>query len=681
MNRNTFKKLIRIAVLPLLACIALTACQTGNGGAPTAVPTEVPTIEPEVPTAAPLSEEEAYDVAFALPVTEQSIDAVKPQTYAAVDGLGRTLSFKGDSYASSQYSGTVGERRGGKFVGIFYSDWHEELSRSTSIRNVTQILSTLSPEEYEAAKHDFKNKIWKGNTGYHFWDEPVFGYYSTADKYVLRKHAEMLADAGVDCIIFDNTNGTYTWKESYTAIFETFTQAKKEGVNVPQIVFMLPFGAVDWAATQMRELYKDIYSQGKYQDLWFYWKGKPLMMGYPDSLGYSNTDREIRNFFTWRMNDGSYFVENPAEEHWGWLSTYPQAAYKNSDGTVEQVTVGVAQNADYKRNVITAMSGYNVMGRSYAKGKYSYTYNKDGQKITVDKNIENSKFYGINFQQQWDYAISLDPEFIFVTGWNEWVAIRMETWAGDTTLTNCLVDQCDTEYSRDCEPSNGVMKDYYYYQLCENIRRFKGVTPAESVDRKATIDIGGKISQWNDIPAYNTYVHSTWVRSKQNGSRGYGNKVLKNDTARNDVVTAKVAYDDRYIYFYADTADVLTPYTDEGWMRLFIDTGSSGDANWEGFEFVVNRVSPTDANHCTLERSTGGWNWETVGSIEYYVRRNVIQLRIPRELLGMPQVGKPPVFSFKWCDNNLIGENEGNILNLYTDGEAAPGGRFTFVVN
>lgn len=681
MNRNTFKKLMRIAVLPLLACIALTACQYGNGGGPTALPTEVPTIEPEVPTAAPLSEEEAYDVAFALPVTEQSIDAVNPQTYAAVDGLGRTLSFNGDTYASSLYSGSVGERRNDKFVGIFYSDWHEELSRSTSIRNVTQILSALSPEEYEAAKHDFKNKIWKGNTGYHFWDEPIFGYYSTADKYVLRKHAELLADAGVDCIIFDNTNGTYTWKESYTAIFETFTQAKKEGVNVPQIVFMLPFGAVDWAATQMRELYKDIYSQGKYQDLWFYWKGKPLMMGYPDSLGFSDTDREIRKFFTWRMNDGSYFVENPAEDHWGWLSTYPQAAYKNSDGTVEQVTVGVAQNADYRRNVITAMSGYNVMGRSYAKGNYSYTYSKDGQTITVDKNIENSKFYGLNFQQQWDYAISLDPEFIFVTGWNEWVAIRMETWAGDTTLTNCLVDQCDTEYSRDCEPSNGVMKDYYYYQLCENIRRFKGVTPAESVDRKATIDIGGKISQWNDIPAYNTYVHSTWVRSKQNGSRGYGNKVLKNDTARNDVVTAKVAYDDRYIYFYADTADVLTPYTDEGWMRLFIDTGSSGEANWEGFEFVVNRVNPTDANHCTLERSTGGWNWETVGTIEYYVRKNVIQLRIPRELLGMPQIGKPPVFSFKWCDNNLIGENEGNILNLYTDGEAAPGGRFTFVVN
>ena len=610
-----------------------TACSIDHSPAATDVPTEIPTIEPEVPTAPPLSEEKAYDVAFALPVTTQNIDNVDPQSYAALDGLGRTLSFNGDSYSSTLHSSAVGDRRDGRYVGIFYSDWHEELSASNSIRNITQILAEFSDEEKEALKHDFKNKV-------------------------------------------------YTWKKSYTAIFETFTQAKAEGVKVPQVVFMLPFGATDGARTQLNELYKDIYSKGKYQDIWFYWKGKPLIMGYPESLGNSGTEKEIRDFFTWRKNDGSYFVEDRDASHWGWLSTYPQCAYRNADGTVEQITVGVAQNADYERQVLTAMSGYHVMGRSYAKGDYSYTFTKEnGEKVTASSTMENSKFYGINFQQQWDYALSLDPEFIFVTGWNEWVAMRMETWAGDKTLKNCIVDQYDTEYSRDCEPSAGIMKDYFYYQLCENIRRFKGVKATAEVDRKKTIDIGGKISQWNDVPAFNTYVNSTWERSKKNGSRGYGNKIYKNDTARNDVVTAKVAYDDRYIYFYADCANELTPYTDEGWMRLFIDTDHTGSkANWEGFEFVINRVNPSDETHCTVERSKGGWEWETAGTAEYYVRKNVIQIRVPRTMLDMPEIGNPPVFTFKWCDNNLIGENEGNIMNLYTDGEAAPGGRFTFVV-
>ena len=677
MEKCKISKILRLTAIALLAALLLSAC---SGGGNDVKVTEVPTIEPETPTAAPLSLEEAYDVEFNLPVTSQEAGAVHPQEYAAVDGLGRTLSFNGDSYSSTLLSGKVGDRNDSKFVGIFYSDWHESLSQSNQIRNVTKILESFSDEEKEAIKHDFKNKAWKGYTGYHFWDEPIFNYYSTADLYVLRKHAELLADAGVDCIIFDNTNGSYTWEVSYMAICEAFTQARAEGVNTPQIVFMLPFGATEGAREQLYSLWSKLYDKELYKDLWFYWKGKPLIMGYPESLGSSSKDTQIKNFFTWRKNDGSYFVEDRDASHWGWLSTYPQCRYLNSDGTVEQITVGVAQNADYERQVLTAMSGYHVMGRSYTKGDYSYSYVKNGETVTVDKNIENSKYYGLNFQQQWDYAISCDPEFIFVTGWNEWVAMRMETWAGDKTLKNCVVDQYDTEYSRDCEPSAGEMKDYFYYQLCENIRRFKGVKPAEETACRATIDIGGRISQWNDIPAYNTYVHSTWVRSKANGSRGYGNKVYKSDTYRNDIVTAKVAYDDRYIYFYADCADIITERTGEGWMRLLIDTDQTGKTpNWEGFEYIVNRVNPEDDTHCTLERSKGGWDWETAGTVEYYVRNNVIQLRIPRTMLGMSEIGVPQTFTFKWCDNNLFGDNEGNIMNLYTDGEAAPGGRFTFV--
>lgn len=634
------------------------------------------------PTPEPTASPEPYDIEFTLPVTEVEVGKVDSTQWAAVDGLGRTLSLYGDNYESSALSGTVGEKNEKKFVGIFYSDWHEELSRTNQARNVTELLGSLSPEDREAAKHDFKNKIWKGYTGYHFWDEPLFGYYSTADTYVLRKHAELLADAGVDCIIFDNTNGSFTWEKSYMAIFETFTQAKKEGVDVPQIVFMLPFGANEGAREQFRDLYKKVYKKGLYSDLWFYWEGKPLILGYPECLGNSESDKAIKDFFTFRHNDGSYFEPDGDDSHWGWLSTYPQAVYRNADGTVEQITVGVAQNADYKRNCLSAMSGYHIMGRSYTKGDYSYSYMSNGQKVTVSPSVENSKYYGFNFQQQWDYALSVDPEFIFVTGWNEWVAMRMETWAGDKTLTNCIVDQFDTEYSRDCEPSRGEMKDYFYYQLCENIRRFKGVTKPEQLEVNRTIDITGKTSQWLGITEYSTYVNSTWVRSKENGSKGYGSKKYSSDTMRNDIITAKVAFDDKNVYFYADCANNITSYTDEGWMRLLIDTdGTGASANWEGFEFIINRVSPSSDTECTLERSKGGWNWETAGTIRYSVRGNVIQIEVPRTLLGFSEGGATPAFSFKWCDNNLTGEYEGDILSLYTDGEAAPNGRFTFLMD
>ena len=31
---------------------------------------------------------------------------------------------------------------------------------------------------------------------------------------------------------------------------------------------------------------------------------------------------------------------------------------------------------------------------------------------------------GIQFSQQWQQALKIDPQFILVTGWNEWVAQR-----------------------------------------------------------------------------------------------------------------------------------------------------------------------------------------------------------------------------------------------------------------
>ncbi len=79
--------------------------------------------------------------------------------------------------------------------------------------------------------------------GVYWWDEPLFGYYRTTDEWVLRKHAEMLADAGVDVVFFDCTNGSWTWKSSYTVLLQVWQQARLDGVKTPQIVFLLPFSS------------------------------------------------------------------------------------------------------------------------------------------------------------------------------------------------------------------------------------------------------------------------------------------------------------------------------------------------------------------------------------------------------------------------------------------------------
>ena len=256
-----------------------------------------------------------------------------------------------------------------------------------------------------------------------------------------------------------------------------------------------------------------------------------------------------------------------------------------------------------------------------------------------------------------------------MTGWNEWIAGRNKEWGN---VPNGFPDQCDDENSRDIEPSKGDLKDYYYYQLVANVRRFKGASPYSVQSTQKTIDISGDLTAWDDpsIVTYNHYVNNRYDRDKN----GWSGTHYVNSGVRNDFKTAKVSFDRDNIYFYVETVSDITPSDSGNWMRLLLDTkaATADSVDWENFEFILNRTAPTDEG-IAVERSTGGWNWETVGYADYSVKGNVLQLSVPRKVLGLS--GSTLKFNFKWCDNNL---EDGDILTLYTDGDAAPGGRFCF---
>ena len=78
---------------------------------------------------------------FILPVAAEA-SQVKPETWAAVDGLGRTVNEYKD----------VGETREGKYVGIFYWTWHYEFAKSTKAHNVTEIMA-----QYPDARNDYNH--------------------------------------------------------------------------------------------------------------------------------------------------------------------------------------------------------------------------------------------------------------------------------------------------------------------------------------------------------------------------------------------------------------------------------------------------------------------------------------------------------------------------------------------
>lgn len=592
-------------------------------------------------------------------INENSYGEVLPDTWVAVDGLGRTL----PTYTE------VGEKNNEKFVGLFYWIWHYNFAKDYEADNVSEIIA-----EYPEAVNDFSHPAWENTSHgkpYH-WNEPIYGYYQNLDEYVLRKHAEMIADAGVDVIIFDCTNGTYTWDEAYEVLFRVFDEAINEGVNVPQIAFLLPFNDGEDANTSLKNLYERIYSKGRYEHLWFKWDGKPLIMAHEDALDKKDSyEKEILDFFTFRNNSPTYFDEDtPMRENtWGWCSAYPQTQYGTSlFGNPEQMCVSVAQNAADGQLVAMNDKSGNVQGRSYTVGDYSYTYFNGSENVTVDSSTENAMLYGLNFQQQWDYAISCDPDFIFVTGWNEWIAGRHEEWQG---TENAFPDQYCDEYSRDIEPSEGVLKDHYYYQLCANIRRFKGVSEPMKTTGGQTVDIYGSASQWDNVT--NEYFHYTGS-TKERDADGWVGLHYENNTMRNDFRSVKVTYDSENVYFRIETVDDITAYTDNAWMRLLLDTDMTGNSeNWEGFEYIINR-SNADESTVTVERSTGGWNFTKTGEAAYTVSGNVMQLSIPRSALGLDSSDEVH-FNFKLSDNM---QNDGDIMDFYKNGDVAPGGRFMF---
>lgn len=539
----------------------------------------------------------------------------------------------------------VGDPDEKKYVGIFYWTWHTQQSnhgRRTAY-NVSEILK-VHPEAID----DHNHPVWPKDANSYFWGEPLYGYYINTDRWVLRKHAELLALAGVDVVIFDCTNGNFTWKESYMALCEVFTEARNDGVKAPQIAFMLAFGPTEGSKQAIEEIYRDLYKPGKFSDLFFMWRGKPLIMAYPDNLS-----DEIQNYFTFRPGQPTYNTGPTRSDHWGWLEVYPQHGYAQKSTGYEQVTVGVAQNWSATRG-LTAMNAPNAFGRSYT--------NHSGLIEGAD-----AVNHGHNFQEQWERALKLDPQFIFVTGWNEWIAGRYEMWQQQY---NAFPDQFSQERSRDIEPMKGGHGDAYYYQLVANIRRFKGTGRIELPSEEITVSVDGKMDEWEKVtPVYNSPRGNTLHRSHP----GWAGIEFSNTTGRNDFTSSRVARDSENIYFLIETAKEITPNSDPGWMWLLIDIDRNRKTGWEGYDFILNRESPTESA-ITVEVNRGGWEWEKRGEATYKVSGNKMEIAIPRSVLSLDE--SELNFEFKWADNI---QEAGDIMDFYLSGDVAPAGRFNFI--
>lgn len=577
-------------------------------------------------------------------------------TWVATDALNRSLPL----------ADTAGLPRTNRPIGIFYFFWHGEHALGVGPRDNTVAIAALNSGTGYTDPHNpwADNPPWQTNANNGvswYWGQPEAGYYANSDEWVIRRHIALLQAAGVEILGFDSTNGhPETQYPYFTKIAEVIRKMRREGFRVNlKFMFYTHAGSGGSPAT-VTWLYENFYKPGLYPELWFRWQGKPLIIGYPNGLsaGDEPVSSEVLNFFTWRTGwaNGS----NPANE-WQWIDTpTPQNPGYNTART------------DIPEQMPVACGGWanGNLGRSHSN-RSQPDYDK------FHLSTARTEGLGIFYPEQMFYGLKYDPQFLFVTGWNEWWAGAWDapTYCYTHLLSECVpankryfVDNYNQQYSRDIEPMKGGHGDNYYFQMVAQNRLRRGVRPVPVASAPKSINVSGDFSDWLDAgPVFYDIPGDTVARNGLSSFSNLPNYV--NNTGRNDFKFLKVARDASYLYFYAECATNITSYTGSNWMTLFL-TG------WEGYDFAVNLGDRT-ASAMSLSRNTtvtNGWTWTTVRSdILYQVASNRLMLRVPRTSLGL--TNDPVNFDFHWADNFQVA---GDISDFGVNGDSAPDRRFNY---
>ena len=568
--------------------------------------------------------------------------------YAGTDDLGRSL------YDATQV-GVIGDK-GERYVGMFYFLWHGKHAPTDKIYNLQEILDSTPKSDLGKLSTGKYGKVGE----FHWFGEPLYGYYYINDEWVLRKHMELLTNAGVDFLFFDTTNH-HTHADTALKIMKILHELNEQGYNAPGVVFYTNTNA----ATMVKNLYSEIYAQNRYPDTWFCIDGKPVMIG--------PADANINDFFTMKINQWPTEPENHINA-WPWMDgKRPQYIYKDSDGQKSAINVSVAQHSStwrFSDSIYDVMDRANL-GRSYGEAKLNDTLTERYYNAIA----ENPELYkqGLNFQAQWDVAHKVDVPFVLVTGWNEWIAQRQST----STEYAHFVDLASVEFSRDIEMMKGGYFDNYYMQLAFNIQKYKGTAPLILQDARNPINVTGGFEQWDAVTVtYTDYVKDCLDRDFD----GYGNQVYTDTTGRNDLATFKITHDTKNVYFYAETRfDITKPDSESSWMQLFIDADQDVGTGWYGYDYIVN-YQAKDEFTTTVAKYNGtdnAFSFEVIGEVSYRVKGNQMMIAVPLELLGVQHCDYMN-FHFKWVDSD---SRMTTMEQFYTEGDVAPLGRLNYVFN
>ena len=359
-------------------------------------------------------------------------------------------------------------------------------------------------------------------------------------------------------------------------------------------------------------------------------------------------------FFDFRESqwpDGKTTIEN-TEIGFPWMDwTYPQ---KNFNG---MMSVSLAQHP----------------GARMSSGPL--TNNGRGYDYTKMRNYSANTELGTNYQGQWNTVFNNNADSskqyvtqVLVTGFNEWMAQKLND--GNDSF---FVDTFSEEYSRDIEMMKGGYDDNYVIQTLLNTRQYRYTEAKHYIYPRNTMSLTDFSREaWADVKSeYRDLAGDALAR---NWRDAFSTTVYTDTSNRNDITSVHVTHDEDNLYVRVETVQPVTQYngTDVNWMNLLIMTDDESENTFGGFRYIVNR-SPDGKGGTTIERSKGGYSWESAGTAQYAVSENVILYSVPLSALGLD--ADHCYVRIKACDNVTRYDD---IMDYYVSGDSAPIGRFAY---
>ncbi len=593
-----------------------------------------------------------YWLTVACIINAFSVEGQKPERVEDTRNLGKTeysmLNLSATD-ALGRHFGVASPGQQKKYVGVFYSLWLGQHKNSQhGIYDIQKLLDTDPDALYDTSGNP-KSPL----NEFHFWGEPLYGYYNMSDPWVVTRHIELLCNAGIDYLCIDATNRVI-YTESIENLFRILTRFLEQGFKAPKVVFYTN----SLSGTTVDDLYHQFYQSGRYEKLWFCPEGKPMIIGITEqnqkasdmTKYHTFTDfvkPEMKDYFDVRESQWPNGDYNPRGIPWmSWQ--YPQWNHNGS------VAVPVAQHS---HTVIVASAMHPESSRGFNN---------------VTKEVEKDWTAGANFQTMWDAVFESRENIdnVLATSFNEWMAIKYTN--SDSVKKVFFVDVFNHEFSRDMEMMKGGYHDNFYLQLVRNARKFKLTGSEHYIYPLKTIDIRKPAEDsWKDVTT--TYVDYTGDAIGRNFANAVGNAVYTDHSNRNDIAEIKVVHDNDNLYFMIKTLEDITPYMekDVNWMNILIGDGGHADS-FAGYRYIINR-KPDGKSRTSVEMSAGGYNWKEVAQAKYSVRGNLMQVAVPLAALGLTSGNCS--FEFKIADNVT---HYDDIMDYYVTGDSAPVGRLSY---